>query len=134
MQPTQGRRYRILEVLGSGGFGTVYRAEMLTHSGLRREVALKVLNEQTAGDEEAARRLRDEARILGTLNHFGIVRVDDLLQLDGRWTMVMELVRGWDCEKLLGEYGVFPTSVSLDIVAGVARTLHAVSKAHGPEG
>ena len=44
MQPTPSRRYRILSVLGAGGFGTVYRAELITSGGLRREVALKVLN------------------------------------------------------------------------------------------
>ncbi|HJN77698.1 MAG TPA: serine/threonine-protein kinase [Myxococcota bacterium] len=134
MQPAQGRRYRILEVLGSGGFGTVYRAEVLTVTGLRREVALKVLNENAASNEDAAKRLRDEARILSNLNHFGIVRVDDLLQLDGRWTMVMELVRGVDCSRIVRSVGPPPASVSLDIVSGVARTLHAVSKATGPDG
>ena len=134
MQPAQSRRYRILEVLGSGGFGTVYRAEVLTVTGLRREVALKVLNANAAQNEDAAKRLRDEARILSNLNHFGIVRVDDLLQLDGRWTMVMELVHGVDCSRILRGHGPPPPSVSLDIAAAVARTLHAVSKATGPDG
>jgi len=134
MQPAQGRRYRILEVLGSGGFGTVYRAEVVTVTGLRREVALKVLNEAAAQNDDAAKRLRDEARILSNLNHFGIVRVDDLLQLDGRWTMVMELVRGVDCSRILRHNGPPPSSVCLDIASRVARTLHAVSKATGPKG
>lgn len=134
MESAQIRRYRILEVLGSGGFGTVYRAEMSTDSGLRREVALKVLNEDTAGNAEAARRLRDEARILSNLNHYGIVRVDDLLQLEGRWTMVMELVNGVDTERLLQAHGPMPLSVSLEVVAEVAQTLNAAWRSPGPEG
>ncbi|MCB9759935.1 MAG: serine/threonine protein kinase [Alphaproteobacteria bacterium] len=129
MHASSARRYRILEVLGTGGFGTVYRAEMTTSAGLRREVALKVLNERAAADEHAAARLRDEARILSNLNYIGIVRVDDLLQLDGRWTMVMELVDGVDLERLLERSGPMPPSVALELVASVARTLHAATLA-----
>ena len=134
MESAQIRRYRILEILGSGGFGTVYRAEMLTETGLRREVALKVLNEQTAGNAEAARRLRDEARILSNLNHRGIVRVDDLLQLEDRWTMVMELVNGVDTERLLEGLGPLPLSVSLEIVSDVGMTLNAAYRSSGNDG
>ena len=134
MESAQIRRYRILEILGSGGFGTVYRAEMVTDTGLRREVALKVLNEQTAGNAEAARRLRDEARILSNLNHRGIVRVDDLLQLEDRWTMVMELVNGVDTERLLEGLGPLPLSVSLEIVSDVGMTLNAAYRSSGNDG
>lgn len=134
MESAQIRRYRILAILGSGGFGTVYRAEMVTDTGLRRDVALKVLNEQTAGNPEAARRLRDEARILSHLNHRGIVRVDDLLQLEGRWTMVMELVNGVDTERLLNAHGPMPLSVALEIVADVGQTLNAAYRSTGPDG
>ena len=116
MQPTPSRRYRILSVLGAGGFGTVYRAELITSGGLRREVALKVLNERAAANDQAAARLRDEARILSSLHHGGIVRVDDLVQLDGRWTMVMELVRGIDLDRLLETSGPLPVSVALELV------------------
>ena len=133
MESAQIRRYRVHEVLGSGGFGTVYRAEVITESGLRREVALKVLNEQTASNPEAARRLRDEARILSNLNHYGIVRVDDLLELEGRWTMVMELVNGIDTERLLERYGPMPLSISLEIVGEIAQTLNAAYRSPGPD-
>ena len=134
MESAQIRRYRILEILGSGGFGTVYRAEMVTDTGLRREVALKVLNEQTAGNAEAARRLRDEARILSNLNHRSIVRVDDLLQLEDRWTMVMELVNGVDTERLLDGLGPLPLSVSLEVVSDVGMTLNAAYRSTGSDG
>lgn len=134
MQATQTRRYRIIEVLGVGGFGTVYRAEVVTGVGLRREVALKVLNEKAAANEEAAARLRDEARILSNLNHVGIVRVDDLMLLEGRWTLVMELVRGVDLERLLEIFGPLPPSVALEVVASVGRTLHAASLSTDPNG
>ena len=134
MQPTPSRRYRILSVLGAGGFGTVYRAELITSGGLRREVALKVLNERAAANDQAAARLRDEARILSSLHHGGIVRVDDLVQLDGRWTMVMELVRGIDLDRLLETSGPLPVSVALELVESVSRTLHAATTARGPDG
>jgi serine/threonine protein kinase len=134
MQPTPSRRYRILSVLGAGGFGTVYRAELITSGGLRREVALKVLNERAAANDQAAARLRDEARILSSLHHGGIVRVDDLVQLDGRWSMVMELVRGIDLDRLLETSGPLPVSVALELVESVSRTLHAATTARGPDG
>jgi serine/threonine protein kinase len=130
----QGRRYEILSVLGSGGFGTVYRAEQLSELGLRREVALKVLHAAGPESEEAARRLRDEARMLSNLHCAGIVRVEDLMVLDGRWTMVMELVPGVDVERLLVERGHLPARVALSILEKVATSLWAVNQAQGPEG
>ena len=130
----QGRRYEILSVLGSGGFGTVYRAEQLSELGLRREVALKVLHAAGPESEEAARRLRDEARILSNLHCAGIVRVEDLMVLDGRWTMVMELVPGVDVERLLVERGPLPAKVALSILEKVATSLWAVNQAQGPDG
>jgi serine/threonine protein kinase len=130
----QGRRYEILSVLGSGGFGTVYRAEQLSELGLRREVALKVLHAAGPESEEAARRLRDEARMLSNLHCAGIVRVEDLMVLDGRWTMVMELVPGIDVERLLVERGHLPARVALSILENVATSLWAVNQAQGPDG
>ncbi|MED5371126.1 MAG: protein kinase [Myxococcota bacterium] len=130
----QARRYEILSVLGTGGFGTVYRAEQISELGLRREVALKVLHAQGPQRQEAAQRLRDEARFLSNIHHAGIVRVDDLLVLDGRWTMLMELVPGVDGEKLVDAHGALPPKAALALVEATAGCLWAVHQAPGPDG
>ncbi len=90
----EGRRYKIEGVLGKGGFGTVYRAQLLGEGGFTRKVALKVLNADMAGMEDVARRLRDEARLLGLLRHRAILHVDGLVRLNNRWTVVMEYIEG----------------------------------------
>lgn len=84
-------RYRVIEEIGRGGMGVVYRAE---DRRLGREVALKVLHESRAG-AEAAERLRREAEILARLEHPGIVPVHDVGTLaDGRVFYAMRHVRG----------------------------------------
>ena len=71
-----GRRYKVHRPIGRGGFGTVYRADMLGDDGFVRAVALKVLNANVGDTAEVARRFRDEARVLGLLRHRAIVHVD----------------------------------------------------------
>ena len=83
-------RYRVLDTLGSGGMGTVYCAY---DSQLDRRVALKVLREDAAGGEEAARLLR-EARAMAKLAHPNVVRVFDVGVSDGRVFVAMELAEG----------------------------------------
>ena len=85
-------RYRLNAVLGQGGMGAVYRAEQVS---LQREVALKVLRTDLAGQEAAARFAR-EALALSKLDHPNIVRVIDSGQAEGRPYLVMELVSGRD--------------------------------------
>lgn len=89
--PDLGDRYEVTGRLGRGGMGVVYAARDRT---LDRDVAVKVLDSADA-DGDAARRLRDEAKILGRLEHPGIVPVHDAGTLaDGRVFYVMKLVRG----------------------------------------
>jgi len=88
---TTGTRYEVIEPLGRGGMGTVYRARDLE---LGRDVALKVVSTPEAADD-VAERLRREARILARLEHPGIVPVHDAGVLpDGRAFYAMKLVRG----------------------------------------
>lgn len=86
-----GTKYSVIDEVGRGGMGTVYRA---VDTQLGREVALKVIN--AAGDDEAlAARLAVEARVLARLDHPGVVPVHDSGVLaDGRAFYVMKLVRG----------------------------------------
>ncbi len=75
---SEARRFLVKGLLGRGGFGSVYLAELVSAGGFRKEVALKVLNSEVTTHPEAAVRLRDEARLLGLLRHRNIVAVDDL--------------------------------------------------------
>ncbi len=129
---TPGRTYRILEVVGRGGFGTVYRAEMIGTGGFTKQVAIKVLNAENNVPEEILHRLRDEARILGLLRHRAIVGVDSLAVFDDGWAVVMEYVPGVDLATVLQD-GPVPPRVALEIVEEVAAALHA-AYAVAPDG
>ncbi|HEU4401764.1 MAG TPA: serine/threonine-protein kinase, partial [Candidatus Polarisedimenticolia bacterium] len=83
--------YRILEKVGAGGMGVVYRAH---DERLDRDVALKVLPSGLLADEAARRRFRREALALSRLNHPGIATVFDFDTQEGVDFLVMEYIRG----------------------------------------
>lgn len=130
---SDGRRYRIEGVLGKGGFGTVYKAQMLGEGGFTRAVALKVLNADMEGMEDVARRLRDEARLLGLLRHRAILHVDGLVRIENRWTVVMEFIDGIDLQGV-ARGGGCPLGPALEIVGEVASALHVAYTTTSPEG
>ena len=115
----------MVATLGKGGFGTVYRARFLGQGGFTKQVAIKVLNENMEDIDEVAQRLRDEARMLGLLNHRAIVRVDRLAQFDGRWAVIMEYIEGLDLKELVAARGGVPVGVALECVAEVASAIHS---------
>ncbi len=83
--------YKILEKIGQGGMGTVYRAEDTT---LSREVAIKVLPEQFTKDPQRLARFEREAKLLASLNHPNIAAIYGLEEADGVRFLALELVPG----------------------------------------
>ncbi len=130
-----GRRYLIKHRLGGGGFGVVYLADMLGAGGFRKQVALKVLHDTLVGDaaDDAAARLRDEARVLGLVRHRAIVHVDGLIELNGRWALVMEFVPGVSLDRLLEEEPV-PVGPAIEIIGECAAALDAAANTPGADG
>jgi serine/threonine protein kinase len=93
--------YEIVDLLGRGGMGTVYRA---IHKRLKREVALKVLPKQFQ-QSEAVARFEREMLALGRLSHPNIVRASDAGEQNGLHYLVMELVDGKDLSQIVKETG-----------------------------
>jgi eukaryotic-like serine/threonine-protein kinase len=116
--------YRVLEPLGSGGMGTVYRAldEML-----ERTVALKVLRPELARQEHLLARFRQEARTLARLLHPNITTLYALAQDGDEMIMVMEYVEGQTLEALVGPGRPLPPA---EAVALLAQALDGIAHAH----
>ena len=122
-----GRRlgpYEIRGLLGQGGMGRVYRAH---DTVLHREVAIKALTRDLAGDETTLRRFEREARLLATVNHPNIAAIHGLHVFEGRPYLVMELVEGATLDERIGR-GALPPS---DVVPLVRQVAEALEEAHG---
>jgi hypothetical protein len=120
-------KYEILEELGRGGFGTVYRAADTT---LGREVALKVLHPQLLVDPAFVERFLREARALAALRHPHIVTVHEVGNVEGRLFIAMELARGTDLGRAIREKGRIPWSEALAVLQPVCEALD-YAHAHG---
>lgn len=135
---TEGRRIRLLEPLGKGGFGVVYLAEVFTSGGLASRLAVKLANQDLMQQPELVARARDEARLMSQLNHDHVVRVHGLTELGGRAAVLMEYVEGVDCGRLLlasheARGGGLPPSVVADIIERSASALHAAWTTISPQ-
>src|SRR5262245_323803 len=117
--------YEVVAKLGEGGMGEVYRAR---DSRLKRDVAMKVLAPQMAGDRDRLARFRREAEVLASLNHPGIAQIYGLEDTSSSDTqvlaLVIELVEGEDLARLI-DRGPVPIGDSLRIARQVAEALDA---------
>jgi eukaryotic-like serine/threonine-protein kinase len=118
--------YEILAPLGAGGMGEVYRAR---DTRLGRDVALKILPSEVAGDTSRRQRFELEARAVAALNHPNIVAIYDVGFEDRAAFILSELVQG---ETLRGaiQRGPVPIRKTLDIVVQIADGLAAAHAAH----
>lgn len=113
-------KYDILEEIGKGAFGTVYRAQ---DTVLDRPVALKVLKPAWLDDREAVSRFYREARSAARLNHPNIVSIYDMGEVDGRLFIAMELVDGEPLDKFIEQRGRLTLEQTLPIIENTANAL-----------
>jgi serine/threonine-protein kinase len=113
--------YRILEKIGEGGMGEVYRAEDLR---LHRQVAVKVLPDLFAADPERLARFEREAKLLAALSHANIAAIYGLEEAEGKRFLILELVEGETLAERLGR-GPLPVDEALEVCRQVAEGLEA---------
>ncbi|MEV4365430.1 protein kinase [Nonomuraea sp. NPDC049637] len=127
MERQVSNRYRLIEPLGEGGMGVVWRAydELLD-----RTVAIKEVRYTGVGDAKRAdlnRRTIREARAAGRLDHPSVIVIHDVVEEDGRPWIVMQLVRSRSLAEVIGERGPLPAAL-VAMVGG--RVLDALRAAH----
>jgi WD40 repeat protein len=117
--------FTLLELLGSGGMGMVYKAR---HDRLDRLVALKVLRAEHLAEPVVVERFQREARAAARLSHPHIVTLYDADEAEGIHFLVMEYVAGSDLGRLVAERGPLPVDLAGELLRQAAR---ALQHAHG---
>ena len=111
--PKTIQSYEIIDLIGAGGMGVVYKAR---HQLTNRVVAIKSLSNQYCLNEEIRRRFKNEAVILSKLDHPNIVKVIDFFELPDELHLIMEYVEGRTLDKIIGqEIGPIPYQRALPI-------------------
>lgn len=123
-------RYEILELLGQGGMGAVYKAHDIE---LERLVALKLIRPDLASNPEILRRFKQELILAREVTHRNVIRIFDLGQAKGFKFITMEFVEGRDLRAILRERGKLPPEETVRIISQVCRALesaHAAGVVH----
>jgi serine/threonine-protein kinase len=121
-----GDDYELLEEIGVGGFGRVYRARDL---GLEREVAIKVLHPSLTADPAVSERFRREAQLAAKLRHPNIVSIYDIMARAGLQWYTMELVPGANLAQLVEAWGPLAVDQSVRLLEqGLSALEHAHAK------
>ena len=117
-----GGRYRLLEALGRGGMGAVYRARDLT---LDADVAVKLLDPEVASDPKRVQYFRNEVRVARKVTHPNVCRLHDLVEADGLWLITMQYVEGESLADRLRRQGALPVADVIRLLRDVATGLAA---------
>jgi urea transport system substrate-binding protein len=116
-------RYQIVGVLGSGGMGTVFKAE---HRLLDRPVVLKVIHPELVRDAELLRRFHREARLAAKLSHPNVVTVYEAEQIGSTYVLVMEFINGENLTELARKRGALPVPVACELTRQAALGLQHI--------
>src|SRR5258708_2897077 len=125
-----GQRYEILQVLGQGGMGAVYKAR---DREVNRIVALKVIRPDLAGNAAIIDRFKQELVLSHQVTHKNVVRIYDLGEADGVKFITMEYIAGQDLRTLIMERKTLPPEQAVEVMEQVCRALeaaHAVGVIH----
>jgi eukaryotic-like serine/threonine-protein kinase len=120
-------RYRIVRKLGAGGMANVYLAE---DQELGRRVAIKILNERHANDEQFVERFRREAKSAAALSHPNIVSIYDRGEAEGTYYIAMEHLDGRTLKELIVARGPAPVHVAIDYARQILAALRFAHR-HG---
>ena len=116
------QRYEIVEILGQGGMGAVYKA---TDRELNRTVAIKVIRPDLARDQGIVDRFKQELLLAHQVTHRNVIRIYDLSEADGMKFITMEYVEGENLLTLLHEKKKFAPEEAVEIMQQVCRALEA---------
>lgn len=115
-------RYEILQLLGRGGMGAVYKAR---DTELSRVVALKLIRPELAKNPDMLQRFKQELILARQVTHKNVIRIFDLGQSDGIRFITMDFVEGRDLRRLLLERGKFPPDHAARVMLQICRALEA---------
>ena len=120
-----GQRYEILQTLGRGGMGAVYKAR---DREVNRIIALKVIRPDLAGNSSIIDRFKQELVLSHQVTHRNVVRIYDLGEADGVKFITMEYIEGSDLRSIITERKAFPPNEAVETMIQICRALEA---AHG---
>jgi eukaryotic-like serine/threonine-protein kinase len=120
-------RYQVVRKLGAGGMANVYLAE---DQELGRSVAIKILNERHANDEQFVERFRREAKNAAALSHPNIVSIYDRGEAEGTYYIAMEYLDGKSLKELIVSRGPAPANVAIEYARQILRALRFAHR-HG---
>jgi len=117
-------RYEIIEELGKGGMGKVYRVE---DTELKQEIALKLIKPEISADKKTIERFRNELKIARDIRHKNVCGMYDLGEKEGAYFITMEYIRGEDLKNLIRKMGQLSAGQAITIAKQVCDGL---SEAH----
>jgi eukaryotic-like serine/threonine-protein kinase len=120
-------RYQVVRKLGAGGMANVYLAE---DQELGRRVAIKILNDRHAGDDQFVERFRREAKNAAALSHPNIVSIYDRGEAEGTYYIAMEFLDGRSLKELIVGRGPAPVTVSVEYARQILQALRFAHR-HG---